>query len=185
MPESIQAGTVYRHYKGNLYRVLMVARHSETCEQLIIYQGLYTCPTFGDQPIWARPISEFLEEALGTYDMKANKFFILEALLILSSSYQSFCVPRNALHRAISEGNYDRAKVLLQMHKINPNILDDEGETPLHCALYHSDARIITLLMDCGADPYLKNNDNKTPWELAGEIKDQDLIEALSGQAHF
>lgn len=41
---------IYRHYKGNIYRLLMVARHSETLEEMIIYQDV-NCP----EKIWARP----------------------------------------------------------------------------------------------------------------------------------
>ena len=51
----LPAGT-YRHYKGPEYRVLMVATHSETEEQLVIYQALY-----GDYGYWARPLSMFVE----------------------------------------------------------------------------------------------------------------------------
>ncbi len=47
-----QINGVYRHYKGNIYRVLCVARHSETLEYMVIYQD-----TTDDSKIWARPIS--------------------------------------------------------------------------------------------------------------------------------
>ena len=44
----------YRHYKGNDYLVLGVARHSETEEPLVIYQALY-----GERGWWARPLAMF------------------------------------------------------------------------------------------------------------------------------
>ena len=40
----------YRHFKGNEYRVLGMARHSETLEEMVVYQALY-----GQQGIWVRP----------------------------------------------------------------------------------------------------------------------------------
>ncbi len=47
---------LYRHYKGPYYKVLEVARHSETEEQLVVYQALY-----GDKGTWVRPLSMFCE----------------------------------------------------------------------------------------------------------------------------
>ena len=46
----------YRHYKGNLYEVLGVARHSETEEQLVVYRALY-----GERGLWVRPLAMFQE----------------------------------------------------------------------------------------------------------------------------
>ena len=47
---------IYQHYKGPQYKVVHVATHSETEEQLVIYQALY-----GEFGMWARPLSMFLE----------------------------------------------------------------------------------------------------------------------------
>lgn len=46
----------YRHYKGQDYQVLGIAKHSETNEQLVVYRYLY-----GDQGLSVRPVEMFLE----------------------------------------------------------------------------------------------------------------------------
>ncbi len=46
----------YRHFKGNEYRVITVARHSETEELMVVYQALY-----GERGIWVRPASMWNE----------------------------------------------------------------------------------------------------------------------------
>lgn len=55
MTDEIKPGR-YRHFKGNEYRVLYLARHSETEEWMVVYQALY-----GDRGIWVRPASMWNE----------------------------------------------------------------------------------------------------------------------------
>ena len=47
---------LYRHYKGNDYRVVGLARHSETLEPMAVYEALY-----GDGGLWVRPAGMFTE----------------------------------------------------------------------------------------------------------------------------
>lgn len=51
----IKAGR-YRHYKGNEYTVLGVARHSETLQELVVYRQEY-----GERGLWVRPAAMFAE----------------------------------------------------------------------------------------------------------------------------
>ena len=53
--QSILPG-VYRHYKGNRYQVLYLAKHSDTLEDMVVYQALY-----GEYGIWVRPASMWNE----------------------------------------------------------------------------------------------------------------------------
>ena len=48
---------LYRHYKGNLYLVKAIARHTETLESMVFYQSLY-----GDFGHWVRPQKMFEEQ---------------------------------------------------------------------------------------------------------------------------
>ncbi len=51
---------LYRHYKGNLYEVIGLARHSETLEELVVYRALYAGEfPFGQR--WVRPKAMFAE----------------------------------------------------------------------------------------------------------------------------
>ena len=50
---------IYEHYKGNLYQVYEVCRHSETKEELVVYRALY-----GDYGLWVRPYQMFIEEVV-------------------------------------------------------------------------------------------------------------------------
>lgn len=48
---------IYKHYKGDLYIVEDIAKHSETLETMVVYRGLYE-----NSPLWVRPISLFIDE---------------------------------------------------------------------------------------------------------------------------
>ena len=48
---------IYEHYKGNQYKVIDIARHSETDELLVLYR-----PMYGDESLWVRPFAMFFEK---------------------------------------------------------------------------------------------------------------------------
>jgi hypothetical protein len=47
---------IYKHFKGNQYQIIALAKHSETLEDMIVYKALY-----GEGQIWARPASMFTD----------------------------------------------------------------------------------------------------------------------------
>ncbi|MDD5905341.1 MAG: DUF1653 domain-containing protein [Clostridiales bacterium] len=65
--ETVKCGR-YRHFKGNEYRVLGIAKHSETQEELVVYQALY-----GTQELWVRP-AEMWHETVEREDYRGPRF---------------------------------------------------------------------------------------------------------------
>lgn len=64
---------IYQHYKGNLYQVFNVAMHSETREQVVVYQCLY-----GDYSMWVRPLTMFTETITTSDDREIERFKLIQ-----------------------------------------------------------------------------------------------------------
>lgn len=65
---------IYRHYKGQDYKVLHVARHSETEEWVVVYQCLY-----GDYSLWVRPYEMFTEKVV-VAGQEVDRFSFIESV---------------------------------------------------------------------------------------------------------
>jgi hypothetical protein len=57
--KKLNINSIYQHFKGRKYKVIGIARHSETLEEMVIYEALYENPR---GKIWVRPLEMFLEE---------------------------------------------------------------------------------------------------------------------------
>ncbi|MBN9543319.1 MAG: DUF1653 domain-containing protein [Alphaproteobacteria bacterium] len=62
---------IYEHYSGKKYRVLGLARHTETLEEMVVYHSLY-----GDYGIWVRPKAMF-EETVEINNQVQSRFTFL------------------------------------------------------------------------------------------------------------
>lgn len=81
-------GQIYRHFKGNLYRIVTLAEDSETGNMLVIYQALY-----GKYKVYARPLSMFVErlDKRQYPDAEADfRFELQKELIEAPSSAESF-----------------------------------------------------------------------------------------------
>lgn len=68
---TVKAG-IYKHYKNKLYRVIGVARHSETEEEHVVYRPLYN-----DSGLWIRPLSMF-DETIEVNGRQVKRFAFVE-----------------------------------------------------------------------------------------------------------
>lgn len=53
--QKITVGKTYKHYKGNIYKIVAIGKHSENLEEMIVYQSTK------DGQIWIRPKSMWNE----------------------------------------------------------------------------------------------------------------------------
>jgi hypothetical protein len=65
-------GTMVKHYKGKYYRILEVADHTETRQQMVIYEQLYK-NEYPKGYVWCRPLDMFNETLI--YNNKIVKRF--------------------------------------------------------------------------------------------------------------
>lgn len=68
----IKINATYRHYKGNYYKVLAIGKHTESQEDLVIYEALY-----GEHIIWCRPLNMW-NEVVDFNGKKVKRFQLVE-----------------------------------------------------------------------------------------------------------
>uniref|UniRef100_H2YH20 Osteoclast-stimulating factor 1 n=1 Tax=Ciona savignyi TaxID=51511 RepID=H2YH20_CIOSA len=81
-----------------------------------------------------------------------------------------------ALHWAARGGHGECVELLTDNALLHLNIQNKLGETPLHGAAWKSHAQIVEFLLEKGADPNIKNNDKKLPYDLAGDAETAALL---------
>ncbi len=74
--QEIKIGKIYKHFKnGKLYKVINIARHSETMEDMVIYEPQYE----SESKLWVRPLKMFAEKVEWPKDSGKKVFrFTLE-----------------------------------------------------------------------------------------------------------
>lgn len=141
---------IYKHFKGNLYQVTAVAEHTETGEQLVIYQALY-----GDFKTYARPLSMFTDRVdREKYPHVAQEFrFELQGPEAERQRAEESPAPETAARQDHDEASAGE----LTLDPLVLEFLDaDEYEHRLNilAGLHHriTDEMITTMAIACGVE---------------------------------
>lgn len=98
---------LYRHFKGNCYRVLSIARHSETTKPMVVYQALY-----GDGGIWVRP-ADMWNETVERDGKTIRRFQPLGRAERVAFYERIFDEVRNMSRETAASGEETRMKISL------------------------------------------------------------------------
>ena len=71
--KQLNVGDKYKHFKGEEYAVVALARDSDTLEEIVVYKALYDSEKFGNNALWTRPKDDFLGTKI-IDDVEVNRF---------------------------------------------------------------------------------------------------------------
>ena len=74
----IKTGHVFRHYKGGYYKIIILAKHSDTLEEVVVYKTLYKN---NESQIWVRPIKDFIGLVKIAKGKTVNRFQYVSAFI--------------------------------------------------------------------------------------------------------
>lgn len=95
----LHVGGIYRHFKGNFYRVISIARHSETRENVVVYKPLLGCVTY------VRPLSMFMSNVDSS---KYPKAIQRARFQYCRCSYEEYM---DILYNSLSESDLNKYKI--------------------------------------------------------------------------
>jgi hypothetical protein len=93
-------------------------------------------------------------------------------LMILAMSLATACSRAGAERKLLAnarDGNLSIVRVLINKHRVSPNIFDQNGQTPLMLSAERGHAEIVRFLLEKGADPKAKDSQGRTAFDLAND----------------
>ncbi len=112
------------------------------------------------------------------YALRQSHYGIIVLLIDYGSSYDSLYEVR-VLYAALKEEKYSLAKQIFVSKRVSPNILFDEGQTPLQFAVCSKSHEMVLFLLSCGAVLDKWSIYGKTALHYALDIKDEKIITTL------
>lgn len=109
----------YRHFKGGLYQIRCLAKHSETGETLVVYQAMY-----GSFEIYARPLSMFMEEVDRAKYPSASQRFRFELLEDVRNEEEPVVSPKDSVKEIPAAAEKTLPEEPAEQLNIDPLVLE-------------------------------------------------------------
>lgn len=163
-----QPGEIYQHFKGNLYRIVTLAKHTETEEAMVVYQALY-----GNFEVWVRPLSMFMEKL----DQEKYRFTLVPSVAGVSPAVTQ---PQSeSVKEAVQESEKASEKTLeeeaaeLNLHPLVLKFLEADG--------YEEKLDILASMHSCITESMLNTVAISLDMEVSGEDLEADYQSVKNG----
>lgn len=169
---------IYRHFKGNSYKVIAIAKHSETREQMVVYQALY-----GDYDIYVRPYESFVSKVDKEKYPDASQEYRFEPITSVGVVAQPVTPDSDSVKEdnvtdgaKSGEGSADALLKPLVVQFLDSDSLDEKKNilVRLHDTIEQDDITIMATTMDIDIDE-----------ELDVEARYRQLMTCLDTKSRF